>query len=676
MALLVLVASSLALLASVASPCPTSCLCRWKGGKETAECIGLGLTALPQGVSVGTRALDLSNNNLRQLPANMFVASGLLNLQRIYLASCKIGLIDDDALSRLTNLVELDLANNLITAVPSETFKDVPSLRRLVLADNPIARVESGAFERLVELSFLDLSRCRVEVVQPSAFDGLAKLQSLKLDNNRLATLPLRALTPLHALQGVELHDNPWRCDCHLRELRHWMDTSGVPTPGAPLTCHSPPALSGTYVQQVPISQLACGPRTLSVAPGNRHVRVVTGHSINLLCRVAGVPEPVIRWLRDGRVVANLSRSVLIRENGTNDKVSVLSVGSAADSHAGEYVCVGENNAGTSVANFSVAVDEAPPQVEGAMTSSQVAGIGVGLGLLCLIAGLLACTCFVRWRQTQARAGKPSTTVTTTKLSIGKPGAIVACTDLQLQAEQRLQHHHQQHHLHHNDSNTLHHRHHNLNADNGGKNNNPNNRGGVGGAVHQNNSTFATANNANMIMTTGGGGAAVPQSELHHQQRNVNKPDVVNVIEEVGAGDHDDEMGGGPDEKRPDLHESLKYSPQSPLHRNHHHHDHDHDHDGWEKDGGYDYDGLAGADGWHYDLPTTHAHPQFGWRDLHPKSGATNTAASGGGGGGGFRFRPHLVPVLPPFPAGVAALRVSRSPDEGCEDEGGDGTEV
>ena len=101
--------------------CRTVCSCIWKGGKQTVECINRGLITIPEKVHPETQVLDMSGNNLNNLPRDMFMRAKLLNLQKVYLSNCRIGQIDDKALHGLTNLVELDLSHNLLTSIPSQT---------------------------------------------------------------------------------------------------------------------------------------------------------------------------------------------------------------------------------------------------------------------------------------------------------------------------------------------------------------------------------------------------------------------------------------------------------------------------------------------------------------------------------------------------------------------------
>ena len=55
-----LTASSIA-----AVDCPEACRCKWKGGKETVECVNASLVAVPS-MDTDTQVLDLSNNNLAE----------------------------------------------------------------------------------------------------------------------------------------------------------------------------------------------------------------------------------------------------------------------------------------------------------------------------------------------------------------------------------------------------------------------------------------------------------------------------------------------------------------------------------------------------------------------------------------------------------------------------------
>ena len=91
-------------------------------GKRWVECRDQSQISIPDQIDMETQVLDLSGNNLQILPREVFARHGLLNLQRLHLADCRIGQIDQTAFRGLTNLVELNLAGNLLTSVPIATF--------------------------------------------------------------------------------------------------------------------------------------------------------------------------------------------------------------------------------------------------------------------------------------------------------------------------------------------------------------------------------------------------------------------------------------------------------------------------------------------------------------------------------------------------------------------------
>lgn len=71
--------------------CSSVCSCIWKSGKQTATCDHRSLLAVPNGLVHTTQVIDLSGNALNQLPANVFLERGLVNLQRIFLVDCHLG---------------------------------------------------------------------------------------------------------------------------------------------------------------------------------------------------------------------------------------------------------------------------------------------------------------------------------------------------------------------------------------------------------------------------------------------------------------------------------------------------------------------------------------------------------------------------------------------------------
>jgi len=314
---------------------------KWKGGKQTVECRHRALITLPSNVDPQTQVLDLTGSNLQTLPRDAFVRANLLNLQKIYLASCRIGHLDATALRGLTNLVELDLSDNLLTDVPGAALRDAPSLRELRLSSNPIQKVETRAFDSAPSLIKLDLSDCRIESLAPGAFDGIDQLSHLRLQDNRLQEMQPDVVSSLPArLHGLELAGNPWICDCRNRFLRQWLHQHNVPSPATAL-CASPARLAGRPLVDLQPDDFACAPHVIvllqsATAPPHQppshstsvtgpaaplqtgqndwansakshymHVEASAGENATLTCRMSGVPAPEIAWLWRGRPMNN-----------------------------------------------------------------------------------------------------------------------------------------------------------------------------------------------------------------------------------------------------------------------------------------------------------------------------------------------------------------------------------
>ena len=73
--------------------CPEMCTCKWKGGKQTVECINASLSSIPK-VEGGTQVLDLGLNYFPALRTEIFKKHNLTNLQKIYLPQCSVRILE------------------------------------------------------------------------------------------------------------------------------------------------------------------------------------------------------------------------------------------------------------------------------------------------------------------------------------------------------------------------------------------------------------------------------------------------------------------------------------------------------------------------------------------------------------------------------------------------------
>lgn len=379
--------------------CPTVCTCKWKGGKQTVECLDRQLINIPDNIDPSTQVLDMSGSNLQVLPGETFRRAELLNLQKLYLRNCRLGQIDDKAFDGLTNLIELDLSRNLLTSVPAASFQHITSLRDLTLASNPIQKIDSFAFANVLSLTKLDVSHCDLQSISASAFEGLDVLHSLKLNGNKLSELRGRTVETLSKLHWVELHDNPWLCDCRLRATKLWLTDNNIPYPMAPTCSGGPERVIDKSFSELHVDDFACKPEML---PVRRHVEAVSGENATINCRTGAIPAATITWYWNGRLLNNNSafssyQKVHIYEDGSFEKRSRLLLTNAQETDSSEFYCVAENKAGNAEANFTLHVSMR--SVANAFGNGQIAGLSAALIILILFILLIIFFLLVRLRR-------------------------------------------------------------------------------------------------------------------------------------------------------------------------------------------------------------------------------------------------------------------------------------
>uniref|UniRef100_A0A336LZT5 CSON009325 protein n=1 Tax=Culicoides sonorensis TaxID=179676 RepID=A0A336LZT5_CULSO len=380
--------------------CPSMCACKWKGGKETAECIERSLISIPENIDPDTQVLDISNNNLQILPREIFRRSDLLNLQKIYLRDCRLGQIDRAAFAGLTNLVELDLSHNLLTSIPTNSLSELPSLRDLILTGNSIQKIDERAFAPVPQLVKLDLSNCGIQTITPKAFEGLEALHTLKLNGNKLSDLRAKTIETLAKLRGIELHDNPWVCDCRLRAAKIWLTDNNIPFTVSPVCAGGPERVIHHNFVELDVDEFACKPE---MGVMSRIVEASAGENASITCRAAGIPAPRISWYWNGRALVNNTmhnahQRVHIYEHGVSEKKSTLVLTNAQETDSSEFYCVAENPAGSTEANFTLHVSLRAVGIR-TLGEKQIAGLSAALVILIFFILLITGFLLVRLRR-------------------------------------------------------------------------------------------------------------------------------------------------------------------------------------------------------------------------------------------------------------------------------------
>ncbi|XP_048216093.1 leucine-rich repeat-containing G-protein coupled receptor 4 [Perognathus longimembris pacificus] len=183
--------------------CAAPCSC---DGDRRVDCSGKGLTAVPEGLSAFTQALDISMNNITQLPEDAF--KNFPFLEELQLAGNDLSFIHPKALSGLKELKVLTLQNNQLKTVPSEAIRGLSALQSLRLDANHITSVPEDSFEGLVQLRHLWLDDNSLTEVPVHPLSNLPTLQALTLALNRISSIPDFAFTNLSSLVVLHLHNN------------------------------------------------------------------------------------------------------------------------------------------------------------------------------------------------------------------------------------------------------------------------------------------------------------------------------------------------------------------------------------------------------------------------------------------------------------------------------------
>ncbi|XP_034500014.1 leucine-rich repeat-containing G-protein coupled receptor 5 isoform X3 [Ailuropoda melanoleuca] len=187
--------------------CPAHCQCEPDGRMLLrVDCSDLGLSELPSNLSVFTSYLDLSMNNISQLPPNPLYS--LRFLEELRLAGNALTYIPKGAFAGLYSLKVLRLDANHISYVPPSCFSGLHSLRHLWLDDNALTEIPVQAFRSLSALQAMTLALNKIHHIPDYAFGNLSSLVVLHLHNNRIHSLGKKCFDGLHSLETLDLNYN------------------------------------------------------------------------------------------------------------------------------------------------------------------------------------------------------------------------------------------------------------------------------------------------------------------------------------------------------------------------------------------------------------------------------------------------------------------------------------
>ncbi|KAM3877378.1 leucine-rich repeat and immunoglobulin-like domain-containing nogo receptor-interacting protein 1-B [Diretmus argenteus] len=181
--------------------CPSRCDCNAQ--ERSVVCHRRRLTALPEGIPIETRFLDLSKNRLKSLGPEEFI--NYPQLEELQLNENTISSIEPGAFTNLVNLRTLGLRNNQLKLIQLGVFTGLSNLTQLDISENKIVILLDYMFQELYNLRALEVGDNDLVFISPRSFHGLSNLESLIIERCSLASVPTDALSHLHNLLSLRL---------------------------------------------------------------------------------------------------------------------------------------------------------------------------------------------------------------------------------------------------------------------------------------------------------------------------------------------------------------------------------------------------------------------------------------------------------------------------------------
>ncbi|XP_070559134.1 carboxypeptidase N subunit 2-like [Ptychodera flava] len=367
--------------------------------------------------------LSLQNNMIDSLPTTVF--STLQDLKSLDLSNNSITMVTTDHLDNLPELGILRLDNNRLATVPDLREKMyihsftaannfIDSVQEgylhfnvqhlfdfeLDLSGNRLTKLPSFAFNTTSTFSLaLNFSRNPIQRIPPTSFDGMSYAEGLthlsvdlsdtglselhgpvfyrffaaaeraevvvRLSSNHLSSLDPWIFFGLSQIDArsltVHLDQNPWSCDCHLREFKQWVGQlrGDIQVTLLGMICEYPLGYAGQDALNLKESDLRCH-RPIFKQPVVSILSRVA-EKIQLECDVIGVPEPETYWVTPNysliypNIEDSASENVTVGDNGT------LIIQSLQSGLEGVYTCVATNSEGTAVSFRFVKLENAEP---------------------------------------------------------------------------------------------------------------------------------------------------------------------------------------------------------------------------------------------------------------------------------------------------------------------------
>ncbi|RMB90948.1 hypothetical protein DUI87_32546 [Hirundo rustica rustica] len=153
-------------------------------------------------------------------------------------------------------VISLTMVNAAFTEIREAAFAHIPSLQFLLLNSNKFTLIGDNAFAGLSHLQYLFIENNDIQALSKATFRGLKSLTHLSLANNNLQTLPRDLFKPLDILSDLDLRGNTLACDCKIKWLVEWLESTNTTVPA--IFCSSPGQFEGQRIRDLALGDFQC----------------------------------------------------------------------------------------------------------------------------------------------------------------------------------------------------------------------------------------------------------------------------------------------------------------------------------------------------------------------------------------------------------------------------------
>uniref|UniRef100_A0A8C7EEF5 Leucine rich repeat LGI family member 3 n=1 Tax=Nothoprocta perdicaria TaxID=30464 RepID=A0A8C7EEF5_NOTPE len=131
-----------------------------------------------------------------------------------------------------------------------------PEVISLTMVNAAFPEIREAAFAHIPSLQFLLLNSNKLALIGDGAFAGLSHLQYLFIENNDIQALAKGTFRGLKSLTHLDLRGNALACDCKIKWLVEWLETTNTTVPA--VFCSSPGQRQGQRIRDLALADFEC----------------------------------------------------------------------------------------------------------------------------------------------------------------------------------------------------------------------------------------------------------------------------------------------------------------------------------------------------------------------------------------------------------------------------------